>query len=138
MKRSESSKSLQRSKSVTSRNGSEFISSRLRSKSTDLIDNDDELRSDDEAIENDLDENKDSKTDKTSEKLQRLKSFYENLCKTKDKRFEMLKKSHQRRLEVCLNLEKELKLVKEELDFYKDSENKLEKNPYPKRSTNEN
>jgi hypothetical protein len=44
--------------------------------------------------------------------IKKIKSFYENVCKAKDKQIETIKTAHQRRLERLISLEKEHKMLK--------------------------
>jgi len=44
--------------------------------------------------------------------IKKIKTFYENVCKAKDKQIETIKAAHQRRLERLISLEKEHKILK--------------------------
>ena len=55
-------------------------------------------------------------------KLLKVKAYYENLCKAKDKELETIRQAHQRRLERLVSLEKQYKLIKEQLKSYVDEE----------------
>jgi len=60
-----------------------------------------------------------------NKELNKLKQYYENLCRAKDKQLETMRLAHQRRLERLLSLEKQYKLLKNHLKSYVDEEGKF-------------
>jgi len=71
-------------------------------------------------------------------RLEKVKLYYDNLCKAKDQQLETLRISHHRRLERLNSLEKQYKLLKDHLKSYTGSEKTPNETAVNKHNSNEN
>ena len=71
-------------------------------------------------------------------RIEKVKLYYENLCKAKDQQLETLRISHHRRLERLNSLEKQYKLLKDHLKSYTGNEKTSNEFPTNRNISNDN